>query len=56
MTVAIQSPKSSRIRAQAAARPELDHHALARLLGFSANDVRVALANDPKLRKKSVAR
>lgn len=56
MNLAIQPPKSSRIRAAAMQHPELDEPGLARLLGMRAVEVRNALGRQPKRRVKSVAR
>lgn len=57
MTLAIQAPKSSRIRAAAQKHPELDDAGMARLLGMRAVEVRNALGRQqPRRRIKSVAK
>lgn len=56
MSLAIQAPKSSRIRAAALQHPELDEAGLARLLGLRTVEVRNALGRQPCRRIKSIAK
>lgn len=56
MNLAIQPPKSSRIRAAAAQHPDLDEHQLARFLGMRAVEIRNALGRDPRRRIKTRAK
>ena len=56
MSLSIQPPKSSRIRAAAAQHPELDEVGLAKLLGLRAVEIRNALGREPRRRIKSIAK
>lgn len=47
MNLQIRPSKTSRIRAAAAANPDLSHEELARKLGLLQSDVRQALSADP---------
>jgi hypothetical protein len=56
MRIAVEPPKSTRIRALALQHPELTEAQIAHRLGVLKAQVRNALSKDPRPRVKSVAR